>query len=80
MRCILYSNQDEENRDSAVGEEEGKDAGIREDEEDLDPMTIHESLPLPCKSDLLFPFALWTPFKKNQEKHQKHKIHHCFLL
>jgi len=64
MRCILYSNQDEEDQDFTAGEEEGKDAGIRGDEEDLDPMTIH-SLPLPCKSDLLFPFALWTLFKKN---------------
>jgi len=61
--CILYSNQDEEDQDSAVGEEEGKDAGIRGDEEDLDPTTIH-SLPLPCKSDLLFPFALWTLSRK----------------
>jgi len=54
MRCILCSNQDEENQDFVAGEEEGKDAGIRGDEEDQDPTTIH-SLPLPCKSDSHFP-------------------------
>jgi len=79
MRCILCSNQDEEDQDFAAGEEEGKDAGIRGDEEDLDLTTIH-SLPIPCKSDLLFPFALWTLFKKNQEKHQKNTIHFRILL
>jgi len=79
MRCILYSNQDEEDTDVAVGEEEGKDAGIREDEEDLNPTTIH-SLPLPCKSDLLFSFTLWTLFKKNQEKHRKNTIYFRVLL
>jgi len=79
MRCILYSNQDEEDQDSAVGEEEGKDAGIREDEEDPDPTTLH-SLPIPCKSDPLFPFTLWTLFKKNQEKHRKNTIYFRILL
>jgi len=79
IRCILYSHLDEEDQDSAAGKEEGKDAGIREDEEDPDPTTIH-SLLLACKSDPLFPFASWTLFKKNQEKHRKHIIYHCVLL
>jgi len=79
MRCILYSHQDEEDQDFAVGKEERKDTGIRGDEEDLDPTALH-SLPLPCKSDLLFPFALWTPFKKNHEKHRKNIIYFHILL
>ena len=79
MCCIIYSNQDEEDTDFAVGEEEGEDAGIREDEEDPDLTTLH-SLPIPYKSDPLFPFASRTLLKKNQEKHRKNKIHHRFLL
>jgi hypothetical protein len=78
MRCFLYSNQDEEDQDFAGGEEEREDGGIREDEEDSYPTTLH-SLPLPCKPDPSFPFASWTLYKKNQEKHLKNKIYHRSL-
>jgi hypothetical protein len=57
-------------------EEEGKDAGTRDDEEDLGPTTLH-SLPLSLNTRPHHPPSLDVHFRPR--KHQKNKIYHHSL-